>query len=125
MENNNGFTYSYSAEKKNEAEMIRKKYLPREETPLERLKSLDARVGRAGVIESLIMGVIGCLIFGIGMCFGLDVFAGADMLTLVFMGLGAFIMAPAYAVYKRISRRTRDRLAPEILRISDELVNGQ
>ena len=57
MENNNGFTYSYSAEKKNEAETIRRKYLPREETPLERLKSLDARVGRAGVIDSLVMGV--------------------------------------------------------------------
>lgn len=122
---NTKFIYSYSAEKKNEAEMIRKKYLPREETPLERLKSLDARVGRAGVIESLIMGVVGCLIFGIGMCFGLDVFAGSDMLTLVFMGLGSLIMAPAYAVYKRISGRTRERLAPEILRISEDLVNGQ
>lgn len=119
------FTYSYSAERKNEAEMIRRKYLPREETPLERLKRLDARVGRAGVIESLVMGIIGCLVFGIGMCFGLDVFAGSDMLTLVFMGLGALIMAPAYAVYKRISGRTRERLAPEILRISEDLVNGQ
>ena len=122
---NTKFIYSYSAEKKNEAEMIRRKYLPREETPLERLKSLDARVGRAGVIESLIMGIVGCLIFGIGMCFGLDVFAGADIYTVAFCLLGALIMAPAYAVYKRISGRTRARLAPEILRISEELVNGQ
>ena len=122
---NTKFTYNYSAEKKNEAETIRRKYLPREETPLERLKSLDARVGRAGVIESLVMGIIGCLIFGIGMCFGLDVFAGSDILTVVFCLLGAIIMAPAYAVYKRISGKTRERLAPEILRISEELVNGQ
>ena len=95
---NTKFTYSYSAEKKNEAEIIRRKYLPREETPFERLKSLDARVSRAGVIESLVMGIVGCLIFGIGMCFGLDVFAGADIYTVVFCLLGALIMAPAYAV---------------------------
>ena len=122
---NNSFTYNYSAEKKFEAENIRKRYLPREDGSLDLLKRLDGRVKRAGVIESLVMGIVGCLIFGVGMCFGLDVFAGADFLTLIFMGLGALIMAPAYHVYRLISKRTRERLSPEILRISEDIVNGR
>ena len=122
---NSTFTYNYSAERNKEVEIIRRKYIPREEGKLETLKKLDSRVQNAGMIEGLSLGIVGCLIFGIGMCFGLDVFAGSDILTVVFCLLGALIMAPAYAVYKRISGRTRARLAPEILRISEELVNGQ
>ena len=72
------FTYQYSAKQNKEVECIRNKYIPREENKLDRLKRLDAKVQSAGMIESLSIGIIGCLIFGIGICFGLDVLAGAD-----------------------------------------------
>jgi len=121
---NNTFSYSYSAATNKEVESIRKKYMPKEESKLETLKKLDMRAECAGVIESLCLGVIGALIFGVGMCFGLDVFGGADWLTLLFMIIGVAIMIPAYPIYKRISRKTKAALTPDIIRLSDEIMKS-
>lgn len=121
---NNTFTYNYSAARNREAELIRKKYLPKEESNFEKLKRLDTRVQTSGMLESLCLGIIGVLVFGIGMCFGLDVFGGADWLTVLFCALGAVIMIPAYPIYKRIARKTRAELTPEILRLSEELMKS-
>ena len=123
MENNNAFTYRYSAKQHREVEHIREKYLPKEESKIEILRRLDNRVQSAGMIPALCIGVIGVLIFGIGMCFGLDVFAGADWLTLLFGATGILMMIPAYPLYKRISGKTKAELAPEILKLSEELMN--
>lgn len=119
---NNVFTYQYSAQRNKEVERIREKYLPREESKLEKLKKLDSRVQTAGMIEGLTVGIIGCLIFGIGMCFGLDVFGGADWLSVLFCVVGAAVMAPAYPIYKRIAKKTKDELVPEILKLSEEII---
>ncbi len=121
---NNTFSYQYSAVRNKEVENIRKKYVVHEESKLDTLKKLDARVQIAGVIESLSIGIIGALVFGIGLCFGLDVLTGADWLTLLFAVFGICLMLPAYPIYKHISRKTRSRLAPEILRLSDEIIKS-
>ena len=121
---NNTFSYNYSATRNKEVESIRRKYMPHEESKLERLKKLDLRVQMAGTIESLCFGIIGALVFGIGMCFFLDVFAGAAWLTALLMVLGAVIMIPAYPIYRRIARKTRTELTPEILRLSEEIMKS-
>ena len=121
---NTTFNYTYSAARNKEVESIRKKYLPHEESKLERLKKLDLRVQMAGTIESLCFGIVGALVFGIGMCFFLDVFAGAAWLSALFMIIGSLIMIPAYPVYKRIARKTKAELTPEILRLSEEIMKS-
>ena len=121
---NNTFSYTYSATRNKEVESIRRKYLPREESKLEKLKKLDLRVQMAGTIESLCFGIVGALVFGIGMCFFLDVFAGAAWLTALLMVLGAVIMIPAYPIYRRIARKTKTELTPEILRLSEEIMKS-
>ena len=121
---NNTFSYTYSATRNKEVESIRRKYLPREESKLEKLKKLDLRVQMAGTIESLCFGIVGALIFGIGMCFFLDVFAGAAWLTALLMVLGTIIMIPAYPIYRRIARKTKTELTPEILRLSEEIMKS-
>ena len=117
------FNYLYSARRNGEVESIRKKYLPKEKSKLDTLKALDHRVQTAGMIQALSVGVIGCLIFGIGMCFGLDVFTGADWLTLLFCTIGAAVMIPAYSIYRQISRKTREKLVPQILSLSEEIIS--
>ena len=119
---NNTFSYNYSAVRNKEVENIRKKYIPHEESKLERLKKLDLRVQMAGTIESLCFGIVGALVFGIGMCFFLDVFAGAAWLSALFMIIGTVIMIPAYPIYRRIARKTKTELTPEILRLSEEIM---
>ena len=121
---NNTFRYNYSAARNKEVESIRRKYMPHEESKLERLKKLDLRVQMAGTIESLCFGIVGALVFGIGMCFFLDVFEGGAWLTALLMVLGAVIMIPAYPIYRRIARKTKTELTPEILRLSEEIIKS-
>ena len=121
---NKSFTYNYSAARNKEVESIRRKYMPREESKLETLKRLDYRVQSAGMIEGLCLGIIGALVFGIGMCFFLDVFAGAAWLTAILMICGTLLMIPAYPIYRRIARKTKAELTPEILRLSEEIMKS-
>ena len=122
---NKPFTYNYSAVRNKEVESIRRKYLPEEESKLETLKQLDYKVQSAGMIESLCIGIIGALVFGIGMCFFLEVFAGATWITVLFMIIGTLLMIPAYPIYKKIARKTKAELTPEILRLSEEIMNSK
>ena len=121
---NKSFTYNYSAARNKEVESIRRKYMPHEESKLETLKRLDYRVQTAGMVESLCFGIIGALVFGVGMCFFLDVFAGAAWLTAILMICGTLLMIPAYPIYRRIARKTRGELTPEILRLSEEIMKS-
>ena len=121
---NKSFTYNYSAARNKEVESIRRKYMPHEESKLETLKRLDYRVQTAGMIESLCFGIIGALVFGVGMCFFLDVFAGAAWLTAILIICGTLLMIPAYPIYRRIARKTRAELTPEILRLSEEIMKS-
>ena len=121
---NNTFSYNYSAARNKEVESIRNKYMPREESKFERLKKLDLRVQMAGTIESLCFGIVGALVFGIGMCFFLDVFAGAAWLSALFMIIGSLIMIPAYPIYRKIAQKTKAELTPEILRLSEEIMSS-
>ena len=119
---NNTFSYNYSAARNKEVEAIRRKYVPREENKLDLLKQLDNRVQMAGMIQGLCFGIIGALVFGIGICFFLDVFAGAVWLTALFMIIGTLLMIPAYPIYRRIAHRTKEKLTTEILRLSEEIM---
>ena len=121
---NKPFTYNYSAVRNKEVENIRRKYLPEEENKLETLKRLDYKVQSAGMIESLCFGIIGALVFGVGMCFFLEVFAGATWITVLFMIIGTLLMIPAYPIYRRIAHRTKEKLTPEILRLSEEIMKS-
>ena len=122
---NNTFTYTYSAARNKEVERIRRKYLPHEDSKPDTLKQLDARVQLAGVIEGLSVGIVGALVFGVGMCFGLGVFGGADWIAVLLCALGSMIMIPAYPICKRVARRTREKLIPEILCLSDEIIQSE
>ena len=98
--------------------------MPKEESKLEKLKRLDLCVQTAGTIESLCFGIVGALVFGLGMCFFLDVFEGAAWLSALFMIVGSLIMIPAYPIYRRIARKTKTELTPEILRLSEEIMKS-
>lgn len=121
MESNKIFSYQYSAIQNREVEYIRKKYLPKEESRIEKLRKLDKRVQSSGIIPAMSIGIAGVLIFGIGMCFGLDVLMGSDIMTFLFGGIGVALMLPAYPMFRYIHTKTKKALAPEILRLADEI----
>lgn len=130
--NKNGFSYTYSAREQEEIRRIRKKYVSNEaeskEDKMERLRRLDAGVTTKGTALSLIVGIIGALILGTGMSFVMtdlgNVFESKvlAMVIGILMGLvGAVGVALAYPLYNFITKKERQRIAPEILRLTEEL----
>lgn len=118
------FNYTYSAAQQEEIKSIREKYMrpTPEEDKMERLRRLDASVTRPGTIVSLMVGIISALILGIGMCCTM-VWAETFFIPGIFIGvIGIAGVIAAYPVYDYITKKQREKLAPEILRLSEELI---
>lgn len=115
------FEYSYSAETQSEIEAIRKKYLPPEEreNKLEKLRKLDAGVTMPGLISAMALGILSALVFGVGMCCFL-VWSKFALGTLLCM-LGVVGMLVAPWLYRRLVEKRKAQIAPEILRLTEEL----
>ena len=120
-QNEETFEYRYSAKQQEEIEAIRRKYLPKEEDKMEQLREMDKRVSRKGTIISIIIGVIGCLLLGIGMCCTME-WAGRWFVPGIIIGvIGIVMIALAYPLYERITKKERKKIAPLILKLADEL----
>lgn len=118
----NSFEYTYSAPQQEEIRKIREKYLPREADKMEQLRRLDAQVYRKGTVWGLVVGIIGTLIMGGGMSMCM-VWTSTLLIPGIIVGvIGMAGVAAAYPLYARITAKERDRLAPEILRLTDELM---
>ena len=136
MENNNqdkgGFTYAYSAKEQEELKKIREKYTPptESEDKMALLRRLDASVTRTAQTVALIVGIIGTLILGFGMSLVMTDLANLlgsyqDMAMLIgiLVGmLGSILASLAYPIYHGIVKAKRKKLAPEIIRLTDELI---
>ena len=118
------FSYTYSATCNQEVLNIRKKYLPREETKLEELKRLDSLVQNSGIMEALIIGVGGCLVFGFGMCLAMKVIGDAMWLGILLGIFGAIGMAFAYPVNRRCYNKVKNQHLPRILELTAELTGN-
>lgn len=124
MSNENIFRYNYSAKQNEEVKAIRSKYLPQQESKLEELKRLDRQVQAAGMAPSLCAGILGCLIFGFGMCLAMQVI-GHSITLGVFLGLcGAATMIAAYPVYRSCFRTAKAKYQERILELAEELTNS-
>ena len=132
MENNEGFNYTYSAKEQEEIKAIRKKYASPEgeEDKMLKLRRLDATVTQKATVWSLVLGITGALILGTGMSLAMTeigamigLSSGAAMAIGIAIGIaGIALVGLAYPMYNRIVKRERERLAPEILRLADELM---
>jgi len=133
MENNETFRFTYSAAQQAEVQKIRDKYMPQEVDKMERLRQLDRSVTKKAQSWAITIGVIGALVMGTGMSLAMTelgailgiVWGGYDLSMLIGVGVGLagmVLVALAYPVYNRIVKKERSRIAPEIIRLSDELM---
>lgn len=130
MENKERFHYIYSAKEQEEIKAIRKKYAPSEETEdkMAQLRRLDAGVYSKATTVSLVVGIIGTLMMGLGMSLAMtDI--GEMLGTVLAMAIGVSIgivgivlVCLAYPIYNRTLRKEREKIAPEIIRLTDELM---
>ena len=121
---NNSFSYTYSAKQQAEIENIRKKYAPStsEEDTMQQLRRLDRGATNKATITSLIWGITGTLIMGMGMSFAL-VWQNTLFIPGIIIGLiGIAMLSVAYPVYNKVLKKEQEKIAPEILRLTDELL---
>jgi len=129
---NNGFQYTYSAKEQAELKRIRDKYTaPTEvEDKMARLRRLDASVTNTAQAVALVFGVTGTLILGFGMSLvmtelaeSLGISGDAAMVIGIIVGIvGGILASLAYPIYNAIVKAKRKKLAPEIIRLTDELM---
>ena len=125
-----GFNYTYSAAEQEEIRKIREKYQPKKEDDMGRLRRLDAKVTQKATVNSLITGILGALVLGIGMSLIMTdlgtVFQLQGTVNIVIgvaVGvIGMILMGTAYPVYSKVLKREREKAAPKILRISETLI---
>ena len=136
MDNNHnsesGFSYTYSSGEQAELKRIRDKYVaPAEvEDKMTRLRRLDASVTQTAQIAALAVGIVGTLILGFGMsvCMTelgelLGIYGNMAMAVGIAVGIvGGILASLAYPVYTAIVKIKRKKLAPEIIRLTDELM---
>ena len=125
MNNNqdkNTFHYTYSSKEQEELKRLRQKYLPPEEDKMTLLRRLDAGVTQKATAVSLVVGILGALIMGIGMCCAM-VWMGVWFVPGIVIGIvGIAMVSVAYPIYQHVLRREREKIAPEIMRLTDELI---
>lgn len=125
---NPSFEYTYSAQRQQEVEQIRKAYLPKEEDKLEQLRKLHALPVKKAQAASIALGVTGALILGTGMSLCMTELGAAlgslAMVLGILVGvIGLVSVAVAYPVFKRVLEKERKKIAPEVLRLADELTH--
>ena len=124
------FKFTYSAKEQEEIKAIRKKYAAPEqaEDKMAQLRRLDAAVTQKATTVSLVFGIIGALIMGIGMSLvmtEIGAFLGTVLAMVVGIGLGVIgiiLVCLAYPLYNRTLKKEREKIAPDILRLTDELM---
>ena len=124
------FKYTYSAKEQDEIKRIRQKYQKQEEDSMTRLRKLDASATSKATVMALMFGIVGALILGIGMSLIMTDLAKvfgmtgiANMIFGIIIGLlGIILVILAYPTYSMVLKREQDKIAPEILRLTDELM---
>ena len=119
------FTYTYSAKEQEEIKKIRDKYAPptKEETTFERLRRLDRSATRGASVVSTVVGTVSALIFGVGMCCAMVPGWEEYFIPGIAAGIVGIIgVIAAYPIYARMAKRKREKLSPEILKLSEELM---
>ncbi len=130
MENKDSFNYTYSAKEQEEIKKIRKKYIESEESDdkMTQLRRLDESVYSKATAVALAVGIIGALVLGFGMSLILTDIGkvlGTVFSMIIGIGIGivgAILVGLAYPIYNSTLKKEREKIAPEILRLTDELM---
>ncbi len=129
-EQNNSFNYTYSAKEQSEIEAIRKKYAADTNDTTDKmaiLRKLDAGVTNKATTVSLCVGIVFALIMGLGMSLIMSEFGDSLGTTLEWtIGLicsivGMVGVIAAYPLYQWVLKRERKKVAPQILKLTEEL----
>lgn len=111
---------------------IREQYEEKSESNIYKLRRLHAKVKRPAATIAYILGTLGALVLGIGMCFAMNVLEAGTygfiiikdnmMLPGIIIGLiGIIVISVNYPIYKAFLSCRKRKYAAQIIELSDKI----
>ncbi len=120
------YEYTYSAKEDKELQKIKDKYRVQttKETKMQQLESLDKSVNKNATIVAMSMGILGTLVFGLGLTC-VTTFSEYFVIGIIVGVIGMIIMGVTYPIYRKMVKNKRDLIAPQILKLIEEFEKGE
>ncbi len=106
-----------------QVEKIKAKYTPHEPTKLDELKALDKKVKGGTLLLAYVIGIVGALVLGTGMCLAMKIVGDGMALGIVIGCVGIALISINYPLYKRILQSRKKKYSAQIMQLSDEILN--
>ena len=106
------------------AESIAKEYAPKENSKIKALRKLDKKAKMPATIFTYTWGIISTLVFGTGMCLGMQVIGNGitDMVIGIIVGIiGMIGCGVNYPIYKKMLESGKKKYAYEIVELAREI----
>lgn len=119
------FEFTYSATEDKALQKIKDKYREKtnKETKMQQLFALDKSVTKNATTVSILLGIVGSLIFGTGMSC-VTVWNNYFIIGIVVGVIGLVIMGLTYPLYLKMVKSKSEKIAPQILKLTEEIEKG-
>ena len=111
-------------------QQIRTQYTAKQHTEVDQLKELDNKVKRPAVVFAYVYGSISALVMGSGMSLVMTEIGAMlgltdTMVPGIVIGIVGMVMAlTTYPLYNKVLSARRKKFAPQILELSEKILNG-
>ena len=106
------------------AQSIAKDYAPKDNSKLIALKKLDNKAKLPSIIFTFSFGIISSLVFGVGMCFAMQVLGNSmvSMVLGIIIGIiGIIGCGINYPIYKKMLEKGKSKYAYEIVELARQI----
>ena len=110
------------------AESIAKEYAPKDSSKIVALRKLDRKAKMPSTIFTYTWGIISALVFGTGMCLGMQVIGSGiiGMVIGIIVGIiGMIGCGVNYPIYKKMIENGKKKYAYEIVQLAREISEGK
>ena len=110
------------------AESIAKEYAPKDHSKIVALRKLDRKAKLPATIFTYTWGILSALVFGTGMCLGMQVIGSGVIAMVVGIIIGIIGMVGCginYPIYKKMLENGKKKYAYEIVELAREISEGK
>ena len=110
------------------AESIAKEYAPKDSSKILALRKLDRKAKLPATVFTYTWGIASALVFGTGMCLGMQVIGSGitDMVIGIIVGIiGMIGCGVNYPIYKKMLENGKKKYAYEIVELAREISEGK
>ena len=110
------------------AESIAKEYAPKDKSKIIALRKLDAKAKLPATIFTYTWGIVFALVFGTGMCLGMQVIGSGTIGMVIGIIVGIIGMIGCgvnYPIYTKMLEKVKKKYAYEIVELAREISEGK